>query len=503
MKNVIIKSLLVILSGFLTGIAFYHDYSSFLVWISLAPYLLVIYALHRRMSFYKYTFLYTFVFYLTHFYWLRVVSNWVGVIAYVGWLGVILYLSLIFLIASSLIYIFKSKPLYRIFGIPAVWVIIEWLNSKGMFGITSSSLAYTQKAEWFISQLAACGGIYLLTFLIILVNVLITELFMIIYFRRDNLKYFMKIVSIIAITFFIVFMFIAERGTLKEDSVTLLHARIIQPNIPQRMKMTFNYVGVIKTMLNNSILGAISDDIDLYVLPESLIPGLFKHHRVFYRQLAKQLPDNSQLVFGSNRKESGKYYNSLYVVDNKFSIKHRYDKVRLVPFGEYIPFRKIVDSLLPKKYALFNLDLFPGTKEDVSEITPKMKSGLSICFESVFSDIYFNQYQKGADYFIVITNDAWYLNTNGLRLHQNITAFRAVESGKPIIFCANTGISSYIDGKGKIVDSIGSNRQGYIDADIRIKKDPTFYYEKYNYVIGFCMIIIVILLTRIFVTRIN
>jgi apolipoprotein N-acyltransferase len=203
------------------------------------------------------------------------------------------------------------------------------------------------------------------------------------------------------------------------------------------------------------------------------------------------------LLVGAPREEtSGKfaYYNSaaLFSEDGRFAA--RYDKIHLVPFGEYIPLKDVfafverfaknpIGDFAPgKKFTVFNFFLERRDEQrDVSWRTlKKVRFSCLICFEDIFPELASNFVKEGASFLVNITNDAWFGKTAAAYQHAECSVFRAVENRVPVIRAANTGLSCFIDQKGRITDTVSLAGQelfvdGFKTGEITLARPRTFY----------------------------
>ena len=193
----------------------------------------------------------------------------------------------------------------------------------------------------------------------------------------------------------------------------------------------------------------------IVVWPEVAIPFYLNEEDELLSYIKSELPQNTILITGALRRnldnENLKIYNSFYIID-KDNIKF-YDKKKLVPFGEFIPLKKIFGF---SKITDGSIDFSVGFKEQNLSIDTKDKKlqvEPSICFESIFQSFPL----ISPDILINVTNDAWFGNTIGPRQHLAASIFRAVEKGIPLVRSANSGISAYINAEGEVVERIELN----------------------------------------------
>jgi apolipoprotein N-acyltransferase len=149
-------------------------------------------------------------------------------------------------------------------------------------------------------------------------------------------------------------------------------------------------------------------------------------------------------------------YNSAYLVDDQNSAIERYDKIRLVSFGEYVPWRAFFGPLGIERLAYsFGVSDFQAGKDfKVFSLKDKHRFSVLICFEDTFPFLARKFAGRGAEFLIVMTNDAWFGESAAPYQHLQASIFRAIENGIPVIRSANTGVSAFIDRKGKVTDRV-------------------------------------------------
>jgi apolipoprotein N-acyltransferase len=175
-----------------------------------------------------------------------------------------------------------------------------------------------------------------------------------------------------------------------------------------------------------------------------------------FRELARET--RSWLVVGTpHYGDDGKIYNSLIVIAPSGEVTSRYDKERLVPFGEYLPLRPL---LLP---LLGGTGYFSQDFDSQPRVEPLLVAGrkvaAGICFESTFPDVMNKRVRPDSTYILVVTNDAWFNDSAAPYFHLNCGVFRAIESRRWLVQCGNSGISAFIDPFGRVVRRSGVNEK--------------------------------------------
>jgi len=259
----------------------------------------------------------------------------------------------------------------------------------------------------------------------------------------------------------------------QKDGENKILIRVIQPNINQKEKWDKNlYQQHFQTLIDLTTKN-LSDEPILVVWPEVSLTLFLNEEKELVSYLNDTLPPNIMLVTGSLRREfsntSFKIYNSFYTLSN--NELNYYDKVKLVPFGEFIPFKNFLNLL---KITPGTTDFSVGNKEDTLSLEILDKTLFfepSICYESIFQSFHY----KSIGLHINITNDAWFGNTTGPKQHLASSIFRSVEKGVPLVRSANSGISVILDKSGKILERKNLNEKGFIEAEIILGDNSTFF----------------------------
>ena len=359
-----------------------------------------------------------------------------------------------------LIYYAVKKPVH-LFVLPFFWVAIEWSKQFGPLAFPWELLGYSQYRYIHLIQIADCLGVYGVSALVMLINVclFICLLFFIhhkwqMYYVSKHLMRYTLLIAIIAMTGTILYgsIQIVRTETIMACSI---HNRIlnVQPAIPQQEKWKGeNRISITQKMIQLTYAGK-KKPTDLVVWPETALPYAFhsKHNlRQYVLNAMKQM--NVALLLGSptflNKKKKVTHYNSALLIDATGKIQSCYNKVRLVPFSEYMPFpafRHLWQALgAPDNKFSF------GHAGEVHVIN-ELQIGIQICFEIIFPLYSRKMANNGANILINISNDAWFGQTACPYQHFSMAVFRAVENKRAVIRCANTGISGMIDPCGRIV----------------------------------------------------
>lgn len=459
-------------SAFLLYQSFPYPSHSFLAWLALAPF---VWGLRYTRSFWG-GFLYggitSFLFHANALYWIYYTCvNGGGMsigLAACAWLGLALLLSLQFALWGGCChFLLRLRGLFPLVAAGG-WVALEWLHQTIAFyglGFPWFMLGYTQWNAPEFLQLASYTGVYGISFVIVLTGTTVGWAFIEPHFKKS-----------IGQLLWAACIFLAVYGLgyykLKESdksSTHLVHvkAALLQPNIDQYKKWSPEFEEEIKQTLagmGNSLVGK---NMHLALWPESALPsGLMEEP---YYTLMKDIAKDSGAyqLLGSNIDQNGFSYVGAYLVPSGDTNLQTYKKIKLVPFGEYIPFEKWIRYYFKNIEVLGELGSFSFGSTDQSLIDMHgVLLGTTICYEAIFPQLWHMQAKQGAQLFVNLTNDAWFFNTAAPYQHLAANVLRAVESGKPVLRAANTGFSAYIDAYGRIVEKTPLFEQTVLYVDV-------------------------------------
>jgi apolipoprotein N-acyltransferase len=213
------------------------------------------------------------------------------------------------------------------------------------------------------------------------------------------------------------------------------------------------------------------DQVTHLIWPESAFPFFLTREADALAQIARALPQNTLLLTGAmrladpnNPAQSG-VYNSIYVIDHQASIRAIYDKVHLVPFGEYLPFQDLLERIGLQTLTEQRGGFLAGDRHRLITV-PGASSALPlICYEIIFSSEMKSSDERPG-WIVNVTNDGWFGNSSGPYQHLQQARVTAIEQGLPLARAANTGISTVVDPVGRIVGSLPLASEGVLDAPL-------------------------------------
>lgn len=496
-------------SGVLYAVSFPWIDLSFAAWFALVPLLIIVQKQTPRRAFYM-GWLAGGVASTGLLYWTTIAMNQYGglpwpvtliflflLAAYIGlyWAGFCFFL----------IWIRSKINFPDILLIPVIWTTLEWVRAHALTGFPWGLLGYSQYQNLTMIQMADLTGVYGVSFLIVLVNTAIMEGMGL--FNPMRRKKALTILVITGVSIILVRGYGEwQLNRFSQPSNRSLEIGIVQANIPQHVKWdsafrqeTFNQYAQLTHHVSKN-------ELDLIVWPEAAMPFIFEDDP-FFKQLVLDLArrENTPLLFGSpgrinNKPDEVRLSNSAYLVDASGEIASRYDKIHLVPFGEYIPLSPIL--FFVDKIVEGIGDFAAGNRYTIMQLpssdTDEMRLGVLICFEVIFPDLARRFVRNGADLIVTITNDAWFGNSSAPYQHFSMAVFRSIENRVPIVRAANTGISGFIDATGRIRETTDLFTATAIADTISIFDQRTVYTQAGDIFTDICGIIsIALILLRI------
>ena len=378
----------------------------------------------------------------------------------------------------------------------ALWVSLEYLRGKLLTGFPWCLMGYSQYEHLALIQVSDILGVYGISFLIVLVNMLLFQTFCSNGFPfRTFLKWeWFALFLILAGVFGYGFHQNSKHNMAQEKGLQVKTA-VIQANIDQSVKWKPAYQ--VKTMsryfsLTRSLKNT---QTDLIVWPETALPFFFQNNRRFSAKimaLSKEM--NAAMVFGSPAYERSakeiRYYNRAYMAVPGLKTPLYYDKKHLVPFGEYVPLKRY----LPFLHRLVQAagDFAQGEKTEPLR-HQDLSLGILICFEAIFPEMGRCLADQGANLLVNLTNDAWFGRSSAPYQHLSMAVFRTVENRVPMVRAANTGISAFIGANGKILTKSNIFEQSVLVHSVPVNSPSQTFYTRFGDVFAWGMMLISVL----------
>lgn len=478
-----------------------------IAWIALVPLLASLWDKHIKRAF-LYGMTTGLVYFTGTVYWVFNSVNVYGKIPFVP--SAIIVIALCFYLAIyvgvfSIIFnrLIKASQLPALIITPVFWVTLEFLRSYALTGFPWSSLGYSQYKFLPMIQVADITGVYGISFLVAAVNGAVFDL---IYLSKRQSRmplfpFWPTIAGLIALSIIIVSCLSYGLWRLGvETKGSSVRVSVIQGNIEQDKKWDSNFQRAAIDAYKRLTLNAVNDSPNLIVWPETSVPFIFGYDKVLSSEITEfQQQIGTYLLFGSTQVKDvkgGKYLlsNSAVLLSPDGTVASIYDKIHLVPYGEYVPLRWLFPFI--DKLVTAVGDFIPGKEYTVME-TPYGSLGTPVCYEIIFPGLIRKFTFSGADIIVTVTNDAWFGRSSAPSQHFSMAVFRAVENRVPIARAANTGISGFIDAKGRIKNKSALFVEAVLTENLEVGSFKKSFYSKYGDLFSFlCIIISVILIAN-------
>jgi apolipoprotein N-acyltransferase len=483
-----------ILFGVLLVLAFPCHDAGWLAWIALAPLLVAISGKNPRIGFLA-SYLSGLVFFPGVFYWILQIPG------YRYWHHGLLaaYLSIYFGLWGFIVASVSERcgVFPALLTAPFAWVSLEFIRSNFWFlALPWALLAHSQYQFPPFIQIASLTGAYGISFLIVLVNSAIAANILFLIGKNRGrptslpLNISKKVVILIAgtATFSVAAVFFygleAIANPLNDESIKVT---VVQGNIDQVKKWDKKYGEFIMQTYDELTKKASNERSALIVWPETATPSAITRDRRLYDKV-KRISQSSDtyLLLGSAQHQKFRqgeskrieYLNSAFLISPYSHDKiQQYDKTRLLPFVEYLP----LEGIIPWSY--LGIPHFraytPGKTLHVFE-SPSYQFGVTICWENIFPNLVRKVVEKGAQFIVNITNEAWFGKTSTPYQFVAMSVFRAVENRVSVVRCANTGVSCFINPNGRIIGKVKKDNKdifvrGFLTKEIPLSKKKTFY----------------------------
>ena len=364
---------------------------------------------------------------------------------------------------------------------PFIWVATEWLRAI-ITGVTWNALGISQVNYFEISKLSMTGGVYLVSFAVIACS---TVLFLLSEFLNDAFS--RKIIAAYLILALVVYwiglpQFALSTGTRVGNEIKIAG---VQPNLPvdiltQADAITLRNEGgldINRKLTTSAIQTAENKSADIIVWTESPLVLNYDEDEKTRQQINETTKENkAYLIFSGVARNGDQIYNSAQTITPEGKALKRYDKMRLMPFGEYVPLRPILGYFVPAMIGDFTpgnsavvnslklktqIAVIQNEQETAGEValertTNFVKVGTFICYEAAYPNIVRQFVNNGASVLINISDDAWFGNSAGMVQHLSHARMRAIENDRDVVRVTNTGISALITAEGKVVEPLPS-----------------------------------------------
>lgn len=402
------------------------------------------------------------------------------------------------LIAASMVGVFPAiftgvlSVILRRFGVwgilsaPFIWTATEFLRFY-LTGNNWNAIAYSQAFSGVFNGLIPIGGIYLVGFFLIAVNAAIVFWYKNNSFQKiglSHLTYSLPGVFIIILLGLLNLLYFNRQKSVSMPGNT--NVVVVQPNVPMG-GMTYKewnnrrdrHIELAEEALQSlkSEASFNENQKTIVVFPESPMNFGYTNDREFQQYLREFTTRNKvEVLFNASEpSENDNFYNSALLVNERAEKIAQYDKIHLVPFGEYVPLPQPLASAMPTMAGSFEF----GKEYDIVPFGD-IKAGIMICFESHFPTLSREFALRGADVLIEMTNDGYLGETPVLRQHLASAVFRALETNRPVLRATNVGITAYINERGGVFNEIKPYTEGWRVWSVAKSNGEQTFYVKYG-----------------------
>jgi apolipoprotein N-acyltransferase len=486
-----------ILTALLLWLAFPRYSYDFFAWIALAPLLFVITSgISLRKAF--------LLGWLAGLIFTFLAESWIAhsMTHYGGFLTIVAYgVALLFaailaifpgLFAMLTAWFSTRFGLWTVALTPALWVATEWLRPM-ITGVTWNALGVSQYEHFSIARLSRFGGVYLISWQIVCASALC------VLFAKVRVGGAARVIAAVVIMLVAPFL-LPERDS---EGVMPVMVAAVQPNISLASAVTPDYfernLENVLTLSRRAIADAQDRKLDLIVWAESpLALPLESDAAVRGRVEAHARESGCYIIANTISHDGEKYFNSVNIIPPDYKLHRavplrRYDKIRLVPFGEYVPMRPLLGRFVPAivgefsagRDAVVNTLRLESKREgialgDVAEYqiqreTRFVRTGAFICYEAAYPNLVREFVRNGATLLINVSDDAWFGETSGPQQHLAHAVMRAVENDRDIVRATNTGITALVTSEGRVVEQLPGFVEGSKVWNAQTKNSKTYY----------------------------
>lgn len=451
-------------------------------------------------------------YYLTGLYWFTIAMT-TDMDAF-GWMipfalfGVTAFVALYPALACLCFYMLPQKgTIRRILIFSILWTVFEYARGHLLSGfpwnIPGNAFAFSDTGL----QLAPIFGAYGLSFWAVLLGSSIAAI------GDDRVSYDRSVGFVVLVWLAFVGgmsygehrLDLADRVPEEERYVPDVMLRLVQPNVRQSNKWDpAHQMEVLQTLIQMTQSSGLSQ-VTHVIWPESAIPYVIRPGTPLMHVLGSALPEKGYLITGALRMDGDKkdwqIWNSLLMLNHEGTVLGTYDKVRLVPFGEFLPFRRWIPDALLTPVGDRDFSQGPGLVNLGWDGLPTVRP--MICYEVIFPSWGRTLESRDSageskrpDWFLNVTNDAWFGKSTGPYQHFGMARMRAAEYGIPLVRVANTGISAVIDPYGRVESQLGLGQKGVLDVKLPKATENTPY-RRYKDLFFNALIIIALILVVI------
>ncbi len=465
------------LSGAMLSLGFPKFGLFFVSWFALVPLLLALQGKKPREAF-RLGFLCGIVHFATTLHWIQYVLQHYGAFPLPLALGCVLILAAYMALYPAAFSYVASRlepwPLLWVIGLPGAWVTLEFIRAHALTGFPWANLGYTQTPWNLMIQVADITGVYGVSWLIVFTAVVIASFLL--GHRSTRCALALCLCLAVALSYG---SWRRSQVEARRQGVPPWPVAVVQGNIDQSVKWDPAFQQMTLQRYETLSLQAMasSPPPELLVWPETAVPFFYGFEEDLTAQLNKTFARiGKPVLFGVPSvtvvEERPKLQNAAYMVAPDGSRLGSYAKQHLVPFGEYVPYQRVL--FFVNRLVEAAGDFEPGRGPSLMKLGGN-SLGVLICYEGIFPELARAAVRRGANTLVNITNDAWYGDTGAPYQHMEMSLWRAVEFRVPLIRAANTGVSVIVDATGRIVGRIPLNETAQLVREVHPLEMETLY----------------------------
>ncbi len=407
------------------------------------------------------------------------------------------FLALFYGLVAYLFVVLKPKKnLSSFFLFSLIFGILEFIRGSILTGFPWNLIAYSFSNQIEIISITSIIGTY--SFNLFCISLFTSPS---IFILRENKKDISICIAFLVTTmsFYVFGSQNLEKFNKEKTKKLDYKIRIISSNINiDRFYNNIDPASVIEELIE--ISSPNKNEKIIFIWPEGIIPGISQDQLKEYKWLFEEkFSKNHLLAIGINSKEDKnqniKYFNSLSIFDHNLNLINSYKKNNLVPFGEFLPFEKILKNIGLKTITNNYQSYSKGEEREIIDLNLNnlsVKILPLICYEIIYSGKIFNESEF--DFIINVSEDGWFGKSVGPEQHFTHSIYRAIESRKYVLRAANNGISAIINPLGNIEQKIDMNKSGYIDLTEVTKIKKTLFAKHGNKIFGFIILLYIFLI---------
>ena len=454
----------------------------------------------NKRIFFLYGWLFGFGYFVSNLYWISISLTFDQNFRFLIPFTIILipgFLALFYALVAYLFAVLKpNKNLSSFFLFSLIFGIVEFLRGSILTGFPWNLIAYSFSSQIEILNITSIIGTY--SFNLFCISLFTSPS---IFILRQNKKDISVCVAFLVttISFYVFGSQNLEKFNNQQVKNLDYKIRVLNSNISiDRFYNNIDPITAIEELIE--ISSPKKNEKIIFIWPEGIIPGISQDQLKEYKWLFEnKFDENHLLVIGINSKEDEnktvKYFNSLFIFDYDLNVINSYKKNNLVPFGEFLPFEKILKSIGLKTITNEYQSYSKGAERKIIDLkynNLSVKILPLICYEIIYSGKIFTN--SNFDYIVNISEDGWFGKSIGPEQHFTHSIFRAIESGKYVLRSANNGSTAIINPMGVIEQKVDINKSGYIDLSKSRKIEMTLFAKFGNKIFGFIILLYIFLI---------